>query len=273
MVKLCPLILTIATTRRTWQSAPWFKCSVMLIGIITDILFGKSSRAAAIRHRPIPALHCAAMLRVPCWYRQLTADLSETYQGAVKDFSLSIAWVLNYLVRYCSIPHLWLYSFSVEWSRGRLGGGGVEEENPVEMLHFVAVNMTEVKWRRGNINPPQHEKKEYGYMLIWNLAWQNNWAGGLIIHAVSSTLKNKWIKSVKLFYYFILSISYSVCPKFSIPRLWWAQMTIIFTWAVALLPLNNGSLQLCVKGKSVDKLIFAVISLLYLNHGHSNGTK
>lgn len=79
---------------------------------------------------------------------------------------------------------LTLFFFLLSGQEGGWMGGGVEEDNPVEMLHFVAVNKTEVKWRRGNINPPQHEEKEYGYMLIWNWAWQNNWAGGLIIHAV-----------------------------------------------------------------------------------------
>ncbi len=50
----------------------------------------------------------------------------------------------------------------------------VQEERNEEpwrnVLRFVAVNMTQlptaVKSRRGNINPPQNEKREYGYMLI-----------------------------------------------------------------------------------------------------------
>lgn len=93
MTEPCPLILTIATTQGTWQLAPWFKCSAILIGIITARLLCQIQPSRGNKTQVHP---CTAILRVPCWCRQLTTELSETYQGPWKDFPLVSPSVLNY---------------------------------------------------------------------------------------------------------------------------------------------------------------------------------
>ncbi len=83
-----------------------------------------------------PALHCTIMLRVPCWYRQLTAEFSETYQ-VLQKISPTVSlgfWIIKHATIKFHIFDTIPFLLNVQEER--------DKEPWRNVLHFVAVNMT-----------------------------------------------------------------------------------------------------------------------------------
>ncbi len=96
------------------------------------------------------------MLRVPCWYRKLTAEFSEAYQ-VLQKISPTVSlgfWIIKHATIKFHIFDTIPFLLNVQEER--------DKEPWRNVLHFVAVNMTQLLTAvksRGNINPPQMKRE------------------------------------------------------------------------------------------------------------------